>query len=81
MDICMGGRIAEELIFGTDYVTTGASSDFEQATNIARFMVTKCGMSEKVSFSSHVSQWLKSKLNFLVWSPYKIAISGKEKHI
>ncbi|KAJ8036485.1 ATP-dependent zinc metalloprotease YME1L1 [Holothuria leucospilota] len=39
MDICMGGRIAEELIFGTDYVTTGASSDFEQATNIARFML------------------------------------------
>lgn len=53
MDICMGGRIAEELIFGTDYVTTGASSDFEQATNIARFMVTKCGMSEKLGVMTY----------------------------
>lgn len=50
MDICMGGRIGEELIFGTDHVTTGASSDFEQATKIARFMITKCGMSEKVGW-------------------------------
>ncbi|PIK37533.1 putative ATP-dependent zinc metalloprotease YME1L1 [Apostichopus japonicus] len=59
MDICMGGRIGEELIFGTDYVTTGASSDFEQATKIARFMITKCGMSEKASNCwEGVSFWL-----------------------
>ena len=48
MDICMGGRVAEEIIFGMENITTGASSDFEQATRIARLMVTKCGMSEKV---------------------------------
>lgn len=40
--------MAEELIFGPDNITTGASSDFEQATRIAHLMVTKFGMSEKV---------------------------------
>ena len=43
-----GGRIAELLIFGSDYVTTGASNDIERATEIARNMVTKWGLSEKL---------------------------------
>jgi len=43
-----GGRIAEEMIFGKDYVTTGASNDIERATEIARNMVTKWGLSEKL---------------------------------
>lgn len=43
-----GGRIAEELIFGMDAVTTGASNDIQRATNIARNMVTKWGLSEKL---------------------------------
>lgn len=43
-----GGRLAEELIFGKDYVTTGASNDIERATEIARKMVTKWGLSEKM---------------------------------
>ena len=43
-----GGRIAEELIFGKDFVTTGASNDIERATNIARNMVIKWGLSEKL---------------------------------
>ncbi|MCW8853119.1 MAG: ATP-dependent zinc metalloprotease FtsH [Gammaproteobacteria bacterium] len=43
-----GGRIAEELIFGKDSVTTGASNDIERATDIARNMVTKWGLSEKL---------------------------------
>lgn len=41
-----GGRLAEELIFGEDQVTTGASNDIEKATDIARNMVTKWGLSE-----------------------------------
>ena len=43
-----GGRIAEELIFGADAVTTGASNDIERATELARNMVTKWGLSEKL---------------------------------
>jgi cell division protease FtsH len=41
-----GGRVAEELIFGADKVTTGASNDIERATKMARNMVTKWGLSE-----------------------------------
>jgi cell division protease FtsH len=43
-----GGRIAEELIFGRDKVTTGASNDIERATELARKMVTQWGLSEKM---------------------------------
>jgi cell division protease FtsH len=43
-----GGRIAEVLIFGVDKVTTGASNDIEKATEIARNMVTKWGLSDKL---------------------------------
>jgi len=48
MKSLFGGRIAEELIFGPAYVTTGASNDIERATDIARSMVTKWGLSEKL---------------------------------
>ncbi|MGI8740632.1 MAG: ATP-dependent zinc metalloprotease FtsH [Gammaproteobacteria bacterium] len=43
-----GGRIAEELIFGTERVTTGASNDIERATEIGRNMVTRWGLSSKM---------------------------------
>ena len=43
-----GGRIAEEIIFGKDKVTTGASNDIERATELAKNMVTKWGLSEKM---------------------------------
>lgn len=46
--VAMGGRVAEEMIFGYDLVTTGASSDITQATNIARNMVIQWGLSDKV---------------------------------
>ena len=48
MKSLFGGRIAEELIFGPEYVTTGASNDIERATDIARNMVTKWGLSDRL---------------------------------
>ena len=42
-----GGRAAEELIFGSDNITTGASNDIEQATKLARAMITRYGMTEQ----------------------------------
>ncbi|XP_070134848.1 ATP-dependent zinc metalloprotease YME1L isoform X3 [Drosophila bipectinata] len=48
MDTMMGGRAAEELVFGADKITSGASSDLKQATTIATHMVRDWGMSDKV---------------------------------
>ncbi|WP_394729940.1 ATP-dependent zinc metalloprotease FtsH [Altererythrobacter sp. GH1-8] len=48
LSVSMGGRVAEELIFGHDKVSSGASSDIQYATSLARNMVTKWGMSDKL---------------------------------
>jgi cell division protease FtsH len=46
--MCFGGRVAEELIFGKDEVTVGASDDIKKATEICRNMVTRWGLSERL---------------------------------
>jgi cell division protease FtsH len=46
--VAMGGRVAEELVFGHDKVTSGASADIKMATQLARAMVTQFGMSDKL---------------------------------
>jgi cell division protease FtsH len=48
MKSLFGGRLAEELVFGPSYVTTGAANDIERATDIARNMVTKWGLSDRL---------------------------------
>ncbi|XP_063074947.1 ATP-dependent zinc metalloprotease YME1L1b isoform X1 [Engraulis encrasicolus] len=60
MDVSMGGRVAEELIFGAENITTGASSDFDSATKIARMMVTRFGMSEKLGVMTYADQTKQS---------------------
>ncbi len=54
--VAAGGRIAEEMIFGADKVTTGASSDINQVTKIAKMMVVEWGMSEKLGFLSYAGE-------------------------
>jgi cell division protease FtsH len=51
--IMMGGRVAEELIFGKDKITSGASSDIQAATGLARSMVTRWGYSDKLGLVSY----------------------------
>ena len=51
--IVMGGRVAEEMIFGKDKVTSGAQSDIEQATRLARLMITRWGFSDKLGRVSY----------------------------
>jgi cell division protease FtsH len=48
MAVALGGRIAEEIIFGEEEVTTGASNDLQQVTRVARQMITRFGMSENL---------------------------------
>jgi cell division protease FtsH len=52
----MGGRVAEEMIFGVEKVTSGASSDIKGATRIANAMVTEMGMSDKIGPIAHYEQ-------------------------
>ncbi len=53
MRMARGGRVAEELVFGPDRVSNGASGDIKAATNIARTMVTEWGMSEKLGMIAY----------------------------
>ncbi|PRT57112.1 Mitochondrial inner membrane i-AAA protease supercomplex subunit YME1 [Wickerhamiella sorbophila] len=57
LDVCMGGRIAEEMINGPENVTSGCSSDLKNATSVARAMVTLYGMSEKIGPISLGEEW------------------------
>ena len=53
MAVALGGRIAEELIFGSENVTTGASGDFQQVTRTAKMMITQMGFSEELGQLSY----------------------------
>jgi cell division protease FtsH len=51
-----GGRVAEEMVFGPEYVTTGASNDIERATEIARNMVTKWGLFDRLGTLTYAEE-------------------------
>ncbi|MGB0658888.1 MAG: ATP-dependent zinc metalloprotease FtsH [Mangrovicoccus sp.] len=54
--MAMGGRVAEELIFGADNVTSGAASDIQQVTKIARAMVTQFGFAEELGYVDYANE-------------------------
>ena len=59
IDVCMGGKVAEELVFGPNAATTGASSDLQKATTIAFSMVTRLGMSDEIGNVDFYSNYTK----------------------
>lgn len=87
MDVAMGGRAAEELAFGKEKVTGGASSDLESATRISEGMVKSLGMSEKFGLrvmdrdrnapaqSSGTKELMDSEIKLLLDDSYKRAIA------
>jgi cell division protease FtsH len=79
--MAMGGKVAEELTFGAENVTSGASSDIQQVTRIARAMVTQFGMSEKlgnINYSNEQQTYLGAQGNGTTASPEIQAIIDEE---
>ena len=81
--VALGGRLAEEIIYGEDAVTTGASNDIQQVANIANQMVTQLGMSSKVGTVAieepGMSQMQKMMMpNGSMWGPNKLRIVEDE---
>ncbi len=96
LKMSMGGRIAEELIFGGDKVTTGASSDIQAATSIARRMIVEWGFSDKLGFqnfssssdreftkpySEKTEELIDSEVKILLETCYKESQALLKKHI
>lgn len=81
MCVLMAGRVSEELIFGTDHVTTGASNDFRQATRMAKLMVQEWGMSELVGpiHVYHSQGWDGSSLS--VYSQDTLQLIDREVNL
>jgi cell division protease FtsH len=73
LSIAMGGRVAEEMIFGYDKVSSGASGDIQQATKLARSMVTQWGMSDALGPIQYEEQQ-ESYLGY--GGPQRRAMSG-----
>jgi len=97
MDTAMGGRAAEELIFGPDKITGGASADLQSASNVSEVMVKRLGMSDKVGLriyddnqtdhqSSTSKEMIDAEINTLLNESYKRAMNilvthKKELHL
>lgn len=79
LDVLMGGRVAEELIFGPDQVTSGASSDIMQATRLARAMVMQWGMSEEVGVVFHKNESSSEQLAVIDREVKKILSASYER--
>lgn len=82
IDVCMGGKVAEQLIYGEDGVSTGASSDIQQATNLAYHMVTQAGMSDllgNIDLSSNYSRLSTDTKQKIEGEVRRIIEAGKDR--
>ncbi|MDR1207870.1 MAG: ATP-dependent zinc metalloprotease FtsH [Holosporales bacterium] len=92
----MGGKIAEQMVFGPTFVTTGAASDIRAATDLARKMVTEWGMSERLGFqycdsrepyygtrelSEHMSKIVDEEVSKLITDCYEKTIALLKEHV
>src|ERR1700674_2173540 len=77
--ILMGGRVAEELVFGHDKVTSGAASDIEQATKLARMMVTRWGLSDQLGTVAYGENQEEVFLGYSVSRQQNISESTAQK--
>ena len=77
--IMMGGRVAEELVFGKERVTSGASSDIEQATKLARMMVTRWGLSDELGTVAYGENQEEVFLGYSVSRQQNISESTAQK--
>lgn len=82
LDVCMGGKIAEELLNGKDNVTSGCLSDLSNATSVARAMVTSYGMSEKIGpvrLSDNWESWLPQLRNMADTEVRDFLVASEER--
>lgn len=82
IDVCMGGKVAEQLIYGEDGVSTGASSDIQQATNLAYHMVTQAGMSDllgNIDLSSNYARLSTDTKQKIEGEVRRIIEAGKDR--
>jgi cell division protease FtsH len=77
--VFFGGRAAEEIFFGSEYITTGASSDIERATDIARDMVTRFGFDSEIGMENIA--WRIADGNYLGVTEEGSPISDETKHL
>lgn len=88
IDVCMGGRVAEELLHGKEHVSTGASSDLKTATDIAYTLVCSMGMSDNLGFmqysyddaSPDTKMQIEKEVNSILKTSYSKAKDLLTKH-
>jgi ATP-dependent metalloprotease len=81
IDVSMGGKCAEHIIYGEDAVTSGASSDIQSATSIAHSMVTKFGMSDKLGNLDLSRKDIPPQTNQLVWEEVRRIIDESKERV
>jgi len=71
--MAMGGRVAEELVFGREHVTSGAASDIQQCTRVARAMITQLGFSDKLGTVAYAEPQQEQFLGYSMGRQQKIS--------